>query len=157
MFLEKRPTSVTVIGWVWAVLGAASCVNAVVLVLMMLNNSELRNVMGNLSFIPYVQFAVGCLAVVAGIGFLRLKAWSRPVLETLTWLLLLWLVGFTLYMFITIIFVEKQSSGSNKLFLPFMGLFCAVIYGVPLGAMLKALRGPRVKAAIAGIDDQLPS
>ena len=41
-----------------------------------------------------IQIGVAITGLVSGINFLKLKTWSRTVLEILTWLLVLFIVGF---------------------------------------------------------------
>lgn len=99
--------------------------------------------------IAQIGFAV--LGLVSGIHFLRLKAWSRNMLEVLTWILLVCLVGFMVYWVLG--WIEMASGEVPTAFGvmgAIMGVVVTAIYGVPFGIMLKYLRGPKVKNAING-------
>ncbi len=87
------------------------------------------------------QLGIAVLALVAGINFLKLKAWSRDALEGLTWLFLVLLLGFTgvqLVMWLPVMFAAG-STGVGALTGVF-SLFLATAYGVPLVLMLRTLR-----------------
>lgn len=49
------------------------------------------------SLLAVVQIGVAALGLISGINFLKLKAWSRSVLEGLTWLLLIFILGFMFF------------------------------------------------------------
>jgi len=87
---------------------------------------------------------------ISGIHFLKLKAWTRPVLEFLTWFLLLYIVCFMVcweYMWIT----QAPANGPAgfKIMGVVMSLVISTIYIVPLVLMLKYLRGEKVKGAMS--------
>jgi len=162
MYQEKRPTCVTVIGWAWIILGGLMCFSAIMglssyLLIdeMSQANSKTQEQMPAIfRFFPLlatIQFLVAIIGLVSGINFLKLKAWSRNVLETITWILLLLLVGFGIYWeFGWLSITSKSGSRGFDIMGAVMGLLIIGIYGVPLGIMLKYLRGDKVKNAIIG-------
>jgi hypothetical protein len=99
-----------------------------------------------------VQMAAAALGLVAGIQFLRLKAWARLALEALTWFLLIFVFGFMAFWIL-----NRVSNTSGHAFAGFtlMGAFMGVvimgIYGVPLGIMLRHLRGESIRKVMADV------
>lgn len=96
-----------------------------------------------------VQIGLATLGIISGVNFLKLKAWSRTSLELLTWCLIVFVAGK-----IVVLIVNRFSAASNpnqiglSIGYAVLGLFMLAIYGVPLGIMLKYLRGFKVKLAI---------
>jgi hypothetical protein len=160
MFEEKRPTCVTVIGWAWIVIGVLmglSAFMALFVSMMMMgpngigasSDQNVPTLMRLFPLLGIVQMAISVLAILSGVHFLRLKAWSRSVLEILTWLLLLFIVGFTIFwirdwLSMTSIHAPPGFSSMGVV----MGIVVLGIYGVPLGIMLRFLRGDKVKLAL---------
>ncbi|HPQ42225.1 MAG TPA: hypothetical protein PLV45_17775 [bacterium] len=153
MFLEKRPTCVTVIGWVWIVLGGLMVLSgamAMVIAITVLstagNESELSPIFHAAPYLCVVQIVAAVLGLVSGIHFLRLKAWSRSVLEALTWLVLIYVIGFMGYIVYDIAFTGSASNLIiiDEIIALTMGIMITAVYTVPLAIMLWYLRGPKV-------------
>ncbi|MDY6845490.1 MAG: hypothetical protein SVW57_15545 [Thermodesulfobacteriota bacterium] len=160
MFQEKRPTCVTVIGWTWIILGGLMFFSSIMALFSFsmisqtsqANSQSHQDIPAIFKYFPLlaiVQIGVSVTGLVSGINFLKLKSWSRSVLEILTWLLLLFVVGFGGF------FIFQWSSMSSPHtsfgfsimeFVMAIGIFG--IYGIPLGIMVKYLRGEKVKKAI---------
>ncbi len=51
----------------------------------------------SLLLLAIIQIGVAIIGLVSGINFLKLKAWSRNAVEILTWVLLLFMVGFGIF------------------------------------------------------------
>lgn len=101
------------------------------------------------SFIGVGQMGVALLGFIAGINFLKLKIWARNVLEALTWLLLIFILGFMIYwVFNWISITSEHGPHGFDIMGAVMGVLITGIYGVPLGIMLKYLKGGKVKNAI---------
>lgn len=155
MYQEKRPTCVTVIGWAWVVIGGLMVLSPIMAIVNLAAFGALQRsgpdtplMLRVLPFLMVIQIAVGTLGLAAGVNFLKLKPWSRPVLEVLTWLLLLYVIGFTVF---SIFHWISLAEGPDAFALA--GAITGIvagggIYGVPLGIMLKYLRGPKVKEAL---------
>ncbi|MGH7388907.1 MAG: hypothetical protein ACREM3_05545 [Candidatus Rokuibacteriota bacterium] len=112
---RRRPTTVTVIGWAFIVSGALALMAAVMGLaawravpeprsalflqpppdapLPLVWASTLLDVFEGLAI---AQGAAAAVAMIAGAQFLRLRRWTRPVLETLAWFALVFIVGFGL-------------------------------------------------------------
>jgi len=162
MFQEKRPTCVTVIGWVWIIIGGLMCLSAIMVLFMSVVVGQMlrtdpepdQNVQAIFRFFPLLavsQIGVGVLGLVSGINFLKLKSWSRKVLEVISWLLLMYVVGFGIFWVFSWV---SMTSGDGPTGFDMMGTVIGVvitaIYIVPLGIMLKYLRGDKVKNALIG-------
>ena len=163
MYLEKRPTCVTVIGWAWIIIGGFMCLSAILglfgsLMLGQMSKAEPapdKAMSALLRFFPFmaiVQIIVAVFSIIAAISFLRLKSWSRNALEALTWLLLLFVVGFMVFWEVS--WMTSTSSNAPTGFSMIgavMGVVISAIYVIPLGIMLKFLRGEKVRTAVKGI------
>jgi hypothetical protein len=162
MYQEKRPTCVTVIGWTWIILGGLMCLSATMALFSSVMIGKMAQEDPNMPFIfkifpllATVQIGFAVLGLVSGINFLKLKSWARNVLEGLTWLLLIFILGFMVFWVFS--WVSMSSGHGPKGFDiigAVMGVVITGIYGVPLGIMLKYLRGDKIKNAIAGIAEQ---
>ena len=98
------------------------------------------------SILGAAEICVGILAVYTGISFLKLKAWARGVLEVLSWLLLLYLVGFGVY-FTHLVLGDFEI---DCIVLLVMGAAGMAIWIIPLEMMIKCLRSRRVCEAMYG-------
>jgi hypothetical protein len=161
MYQEKRPTCVTVIGWAWIIMGALMCLSALMALfasLMMMSqvstmsSDAQQSVPALFRFFPLLaiaQIGVAVFGIISGINFLKLRPWSRNALEILSWLVLLFAIGFMMF-WLTNWF--SMTSGQGPVGLSIMGAVMGVvvmaIYGVPFAIMLKFLRGDKVKIAI---------
>ena len=166
MYQEKRPTCVTVIGWVWIILGSLMFFSAIMalfssVLIGQMSQSDpeaLKDMPAIFKYFPLIaigQIGIAILGFVSGISFLKLKIWARNVLEVLTWLLLLFIVGFMIFWVFNWI---SMTSGHGPRGFGIMGAVMGVaitgIYGVPLGIMMKYLRGDKVKNAMIGYAEQ---
>ncbi len=103
-----------------------------------------------------VQLAVAVVAVVAGIQFLKLRSWARTVLEVISWLSVIYVIGFGvfwLFMWSTISGQLPQEgapfdSRTFEIFGLVMGAFVTLVFAVSLGITIKYLRGKVVRGAI---------
>jgi len=165
-FVEKRPTCVTVIGWFWIITGGLAIMSGLMSAVITHTFSggmteehfaAMRKSGEDPEFIilifqHFLEFAllqvcVAIVAVVSGINLLRLRAWARPVLEGLSWLTLLFVIGFTCF------FISEVGTGfgvhkGDFMFL-IMGCIVMLSYLVPLIIMISYLRGKKVRAALS--------
>jgi hypothetical protein len=162
MYQEKRPTCVTVISWAWIIIGGLMCASATMGLFMSVMMGKMTQddpvmplMLTIFPLLATVQIGVAVLGLVSGINFLKLKAWARNVLEGLTWLLLVFIIGFMVFWVFNWV---SMSSGHGPRGFDIMGAVMGVVitgfYGVPLGIMLNYLRGSKVKNAINGVAEQ---
>ncbi len=154
MYPEKRPTCVTVIGWAWIIIGGLMCLSAVMGFIMsffmwfvlLKEEAERPFILLLFPVLCIAQVGVAVLGLVSGIHFLRFKLWARTVLEWLTWFLLVFVVGFSIFWIFMWAF-QVRDHGSLPLMI--MGLYGALsmiaVYGIPLAIMLRYLRGAKIK------------
>jgi len=163
--LQKRPTCVSVIGWAWIIIGVnlfLSCVLGLSAWLMIgaMSETELdRPFFRILPLICVLLLAMAVSGLVAGVHFLRLKAWARTVLEVLTWLFLVYTTAFIVFWLIGW-FAATSGYGPRdpgEIIGAVIGVIIAAGYGVPFIIMLKYLRGDTVRNAIAGGRDPVGS
>jgi cation transport ATPase len=167
MYQEKRPTCVTVIGWAWIIIGGLMLFSAIMALFGSAMISEMsrahpeaqEHMPAIFRFFPLlaiIQSVVAVVGLVSGISFLKLKPWSRNVLEILAWLLMLFVVGFGIYWEAGwLSMTSKHGPRGFDVMGAVMGGVIIGIYGVSLGIMLKYLRGDKVKNAMTGTADSL--
>lgn len=162
MDTENRPTSVTVIGWAWIVLGVLGGLLALTGLVAMLSMGSVAPDDGHMAgfmlvhpVIAVSQVALAALAVVAGGQFLALKAWARAVLEALSWLAIALLAVMALSMLFGGMLMEGgqwaeggHMGGRGHFMGGFFMLLIGAIYAAPFVIMLVYLRGPEVKGAM---------
>jgi len=158
-----RPTSVTVIGWVWiclgilAALGGAFHLSFPAIAHEMAaqgtpDNSPGFNIVWLAIPLGLVEFGVSGLAIVSGAYFLRLRAWARTCLEALSWAVLIFNV--CLGVGSVVFFLIKVKSNGFYVGTTFAIFWCAfalvfpAAFAVPFGVMIKALRGKTVRDAL---------
>lgn len=106
---KNRPTCVTVIGWIWIILGALMCFSGLIgfafVQLDRLSGAGILMKAEHLLFIrifPFLvilQLVIAILAIVSGINFLMLKSWARGFLEAVSCLFIL----FTIFLYVVIV------------------------------------------------------
>jgi hypothetical protein len=156
MFQEQRPTSVTVIGWAWIVMGTLMGISAVFTLVglvvwqdMGLTSDAMPLIFRLMPALAVLEGVVAAVGVVGGVGFLRLQARARLVLEVLTWLTLVAVIGFMVVWLVGWFSMSSSPTPDSFTILGgVMGGMITFLYGAPLVAMLVALRGPKVAAAM---------
>jgi len=165
IYQEKRPTCVTVIGWAWIIQGALMCLSAVMALFastMMISQISAtspdanQNMPAFFRFFPLlaiVQIGVAVFGIVSGVNFLKLKPWSRTALEILTWLVLVFVVVFMLFWVGSWLSMTSSHAPIGfSIMGAVMGIVILGVFGVPLGIMLKFLRGDKVKTAMRYVE-----
>ena len=103
----RRPAPVGVTGWLCVILGGVMILSSALMALAAFARRTLeeqgldplatlegtmdplsRMVLRNLETLSVVQLLLGAATLVIGLGFLRLRPWSRPALEILAWITL---------------------------------------------------------------------
>ena len=146
---KKRPTCVTAIGWTWIVLGALFVLAAAgdIMARQILSEwtQNKQDVQGVFEFRPLhtiVAVGVSLLTITSGINFLRLRRWSRHVLEVMTWLMLLYVVCSGVF------FLIAEGQDPFDIFYAVTIIITTSVQGILLIIMLKYLRGSKVKNAM---------
>jgi hypothetical protein len=145
VFEEPRPTVVSVLGWVWLILGALLVAGGIAAIAILVAAPEARSVRGILRIgSATVELPMGVLGFIAARAFLRLAPWSRSALEVLSWLLL---VG-TLTSVVGILLQTGPMGESGSWMMAGVGLVSAVVYGAPVALMIRSLRSHKVRSAM---------
>ncbi len=168
-----RPRGVRLIAWAWILTGAVNGVSALVALftagLFQGLSAQVPPASRTAATLPLflvhhaawfaaLQIALAVLAVLAGIDFLRLRAWARSVLETLSWLSLVYLVSGAVYWwrFWDAFTASDSFAGMAVDLAPYRtpGLILVVVLvvalAVPVGLMIRTLRARAVREAVAG-------
>jgi hypothetical protein len=158
-----RPTSVTVIGWVWICLGILAALGGAFHLSFPAIAHEMAaqgtpdkspgfNIVWLAIPLGLVEFGVSGLAIVSGAYFLRLRAWARTCLEALSWAALIFNVCLGLGS--VVFFLIKVKGNGFYVGTTFAIFWCAfalvfpAAFAVPFGVMIKALRGKTVRDAL---------
>ena len=113
---KKRPTAVAILGWLLIAVSALALLSSCGLFAVCLLISErapgrfppdltdappgfglLAWMLGHFAIVAGAQFAVSAFSIYAAVAFLRLRGWSRHYFEALSWLVLLYSVGFGVF------------------------------------------------------------
>ncbi len=173
---KKRPASVTVIGWIFIAVAILMVFSGawgfMAFTWMKQMNEDFpsmqeipsgffrvhRAIFQNFGLLASIQMLLGVFVVVAGVQFLKLQRWARTALEVVSWLALVYVVGFGIFFIFAWISmtsstpVAEATAGPP----PYFGVFGAVIgivvtafYALPVVVIIKFLRGETIKEAVA--------
>jgi len=172
---STRPTGIKITAWLWIVAGAFMIFSAVMggFAYSMMRQMDKPGIPGgeapagfglmnlmfqNVGAVLAVQCVIAVVAIWAGIDLLRLKAWARSAIEALCWLGVLWTVGFGIYwVYMWISMTGQMPSGpapaggdTFQVMGVVMGVIGMLMFAIPLGIMIRYLRGREVRGAITG-------
>lgn len=173
-FPRRRPTTVTVIGWVFILSGVLALTGAIIglgawravpgprsaLLLQPPADAPLPLVWASslldiFEGLVLAQGVTAAIAIVAGVQFLRLRQWTRPVLEGLAWFSLVFILGMGLTWVGTWISVTARMTDAGavpqRLFTimgVMLGVGTAVVWSLPIAVIIMLLRGPAVRQAL---------
>ena len=176
METPKRPTSVTVIAWIFIVMAGFSIFSGGVGFLVFSATKHMgqaippipQEMPGSFKALSVVFQHFGLLALcqigfsifllIAGIQFLKLRSWARTALEVTSWLGLVYTVSFGIFwVYIWIGMTSRLPSGettpmgSPAMFTRFgavIGTVVMVTFTVPVVVIIKFLRGATIKTAV---------
>jgi len=147
MFEEERPTAVTVIGWAWIAIGVLSIFTGLMGFSLQAWAAAYRLPQPWLFSVavPILQVCFGVVGIIAGAGLLSFRPWSRLMLEAMSWLLLVLIVG---SMVAAVLFSQGAELGLDPFFLV-VAVFTTLLYGLPVAFMIRGLRSEKVRRALA--------
>ena len=173
---KKRPTSITVIAWIFiagAILMILSGGLGFAAFSFMQQVGEemppipeeapfqfgvMKVIFQHFGLIAMGQVAVAIVIIIASIQFLRLRRWARTALEVITWLGLVYIVGFGIFWvaswldMTSSIPMTEGTPGPPPMFDIFgaiMGSVIALVWAVPLVVIIIFLRGKTIKEAVS--------
>ncbi len=169
----KRPTAVSVIAWTWIITGGFAVVSGIMSLLIFAAMPTLQSELSHAPGMPQgvglmtsmfryfgwlvvAQLVLAAVAIVAGIQFLQLRPWSRTALEMLSWISLIYVVGFGVFWVSTWSTMTGQFAQQGA---PFdvetlrivglaVGIFITLAFAIPLAIMIKYLRGKVIREAM---------
>jgi hypothetical protein len=174
---KKRPTAVTVIGWIF-IAGAilmifSSGMGFMAFSFMHHMGGEatppitekapfqlgvMEVIFQHFGLIALVQVAFAAFILIASIQFLRLRRWARTALEVIAWLGLVYVVGNGIFLVSFVITVTSSvpfAEGASELS-PILGIFAAVMgsvvtlfWAIPLVVIIIFLRGKTIRGAVS--------
>ena len=170
---RARPTGITITAWLWIVVGALMLFSAVMggFAYSMMQQAGKPGMPGggfppefammnllfrNFGAVLAVQCAVALIAIWAGIDLLRLKAWARSAIEALSWVGVIWTLGFGIYWAYMWISMTGQmpkdaappGMDTFQVMGAVMGVVAMLMFAVPLVLMIRYLRGSEARGAI---------
>jgi hypothetical protein len=108
-----------------------------------------------------LQTICAIFMLIAGIEFLRLRAWARTAVEILSWLCIVFAVMIVLFFIMTWLNISSQmmafedndgtSSALNVLGIG-VGIVLMVLFVIPLLMMIRALRGKAIRDAVSSAE-----
>jgi lysylphosphatidylglycerol synthetase-like protein (DUF2156 family) len=169
----KRPTAVSVIAWTWILTGGFAVLSGIVSLLMLAAMPTLQSELTYGTGMPQsigvmtsmfryfdwlvpAQLVLAAVAIVAGVQFLRLQSWARVALEILSWISLIYVVGFGVFWVSTWSTLSGQFAQQG---VPFdvetfriagltVGIVVTLAFAIPLAVMIKYLRGKAIREAM---------
>lgn len=164
---SARPTGITIIGWLWLVIGAFMLFSALMggLGYSMMRQPGMQSaadlprefalmnwVFQNFAALVAVQCVIAVVALWAGIDLLRLKAWARSAVEVLCWVGVIWTLGFGIYwvyMWISMAGQAPAAADASRWIGAAMGAVVTLVFAVPLAIMIRYLRGNEARQAMS--------
>ncbi len=146
----RRPTAVTVLGWLFICLAALAFLRGVVM--LMSCSAHPREALGP-PMAGVMNVLLGAVVAVLAAYFLMLRAWARTALEVGTWLALVSAIG----LFVLMLAPDRPGSGpegSGFIFLYLAAFFrlvvlaVAAVFSVGCVLVLRVLRSPEVRRAV---------
>ena len=128
----QKPTSVSVIGWFFIIIGGLSLLSGFMALFVSISQEMLEV---NFALMVLLQFIVATFAVVGGIGFLKGKKSMRYLLEGIAWFLLSALILF---------YAKIAPNFSSEPFAIAIVVINFCIFSIPIGLVIYFIRGSKV-------------
>lgn len=164
----SRPTAVTIVGWLYVAFGALSVFSGIfgLVISLMLPDfgapgemvdgpPPFRIVMSVFDYfglLAAVQIVAASAAIWGGVAFLRRRAVGRAILEGITWLALIWIVGFGVFWVWVVMSMWSSTPAepASVIFPAFIALGVVMVIGMAIvvAVILRVLRGPAVRGAM---------
>jgi hypothetical protein len=173
---KKRPTAITVIAWIFIVGAILMIVSSSIGFLaftaikqkvgemppiadVLPHQFRIMNIIyRSFGILALLQVALAIFVLIASIQFLRLHKWARSALEIISWLGLVYVVGFGIFWVVSWIGITSglpSSVGPSapspmfSIFGAVMGFFVALVWSVPFVVIIIHLRGKMIREAVS--------
>ena len=164
-----RPFSISVIGWVFAIIGGQLMIGALGFFIIntrmdvLFENTVFKEnaffldifvgIYKNYILVSSIQFLLGLYLLISGIYFLKLRAWARSAVEAICWVMLFFLIVFAVYWVFMWIDFSGNVLESTKIDLSllklagiFIGIFSLAVYGGLLYVIIRLTRSTRIRS-----------
>jgi hypothetical protein len=177
----ERPTSATIIGWLFIGLSILMVLSGAMAAMVwsfapgeefppdsnFLEGEPwaLRMMFKIFDYFQYLiilQFLLAVAGIAGGVGLLQLRAWGRVLTEALTWLGLVYVVGYSI-LWLTAVASFPVAEGAppeGQFFAVLMfaiGVVLFVAFLIPFIVVLVALRGNKIRSAIELKSNEAPA
>lgn len=166
-----RPTSVTVIGWLFVGFGALALLGGLFGTIMslliplpdepaakMIDAPPPLRLMWHLfnyfAFLAAAQIVVAIIMICSGVAFLRLQSWARTAIEAITWLGLAYNIVFGAFWIWAVVTMWREvpaEAGEAAMFFPVFlafGTAMIVAFTIPAIVIIRVVRGHPVRTAL---------
>ncbi len=168
----ERPTSATIIGWLFIGLSVVMVLSGTMAAVVWSHSPAdqfspntdafhgepwafrmMFKMFDHFQYLIVIQFMLAAAGIAGGFGLLQLRPWGRALTELLTWLGLLYTLGFSL-LWLTAVASFQTSAGmppDGRFFAALMfamGVVVLLTFLVPFVVVLVALRGKKIRSAI---------
>jgi len=170
--VQGRPTSITVIGWLFIGFGVLAMLGGVFGAIMsflipfpdepaakMVDAPLPFRLMSRLfdyfALLAGIQIVVATAMIWSGAAFLRLRPWARTVIEGLTWIALVYDLAFGAFWIWAVAAMWSESAPAadeTTIFFPLFISFGALMiaaFAVPMIVIIRVIRSRTVRAALA--------
>jgi len=159
---KQRPTAVTVIGWVYIslsifmILVSFMCILMSVLMQNLAGKQDLPIMLERFMTVyqigAFIEIIVGVFVLYTSIQFLKLKSWTRAILEVFSRISLSFTVLFSIFFVLCVIVMMQKTTPNPEVprgFLIIIFTFGSIIncfvWGIPNFIIIKHLRKPEIK------------
>jgi hypothetical protein len=177
--IKDRPTSVTIIGWIFIGVAGLIILSGAMgfMTFTFMKQTEEKNYLPMPEGLPghfkvmwgifryfdtlaILQILFALFIIITCIQFLKLRAWARAALEGISWLGLVFVAGFGIFWIISWISatsgiaVAESTAGPPSIFGLIgivMGVTIMAIWAVPLVVIIKFLRGIHIREAVTQV------
>jgi hypothetical protein len=177
----ERPTSATIIGWLFSGLSILMVLSgAMAAVVWSLSPEEefppdtnvfegepwafqmMFKMFDYFQYLIVLQFLLGVVGIAGGVGLLQLRAWGRALTELLTWLGLVYTVGYSLLWLTAVAsFLTAEAAPPESRFIAVLmfvvGAVLFIAFLIPFIVVLVALRGKKIRSAIEFRSNEAPA
>lgn len=164
---STRPKSITVISWFWIIIGIIMTFSALMGLIAfysvkqvpqdgfstLLDSSQFSLFQFVLDhFIPatLLQLCISVFSIIAGINFLRLRAWARTLVVILSWVCLSFVVCFgSFWIFEWIMKLQEAAPHKLGVIGLIMNVLFIALYSIPLIVIVRSVRSNKVRMAVS--------
>lgn len=172
--VAKRPTSVTVIGWIFIVTAILIIFSGVMGFMAFSFIEQMKQegmpqipegmpmpfkamsvIFKYFGILALLQIVFAVFVLIAGVQFLRLKAWARTALEIVSWLSLFYIIGFGIFWVASWISMTPGLSSVKgappamfKIIGAGMGIMVMAVFAILISVIIKFLRGAEIKKTV---------